>query len=151
MLLGVTVLLLLIGITSKSGLRCLSVTNDFQIGVTRCGGIIDVRLVFFNNKEYGPYRGSIIAVADDEGNIHPPRIRESARGDGFAVYWRYFRWKEGTWGINNPVLWTLMVSLWCPFILFSVLPAAWWFRRRRQAPRGRCSVEGAAQVNGQGG
>ena len=129
----VAVLLFIAGFAVNPWDHRLSVTENFHIGVWRYGSGLDVRLVFFNHGEYGPYRGGAIAVIDDQGNVHPPRERESAWGDSWGIYWRYFHWKEA-WGQTDPVLWTLMVSLWYPMVLFSLLPVlSWWLRDRRRS------------------
>jgi hypothetical protein len=81
------------------------------------------RVVFFNDELNGPYRGSIIGFVDEEGNLYPPLDRRVAWGDSFGFYYRYFRWPDGS------VLWTLMISLWYPLIVFMVLPATWLRRK----------------------
>ncbi|QDV52245.1 hypothetical protein Enr17x_43050 [Gimesia fumaroli] len=86
--------------------------HDFHVSVWDC------RIAFFNDAEYGPYRGSLIKI-DNE----PKFDREIYWGDSWGIYYRYFRWQDGT------TLWTLMVSLLYPFLLFIILPAV-WFRRR---------------------
>ena len=129
-LLVVSVLLFLAGFAANPLERRLSVTEDFHICLWLYRDT-DVRLVFFNDHDYGPYFGSIIGMVDDQGNVYPPIARESRWGDCCGVYWRYFHWKEA-WGQKDPVLWTLMVTLWYPLILFSVLPVLWfWLRCRR--------------------
>ncbi|HUF62143.1 MAG TPA: hypothetical protein VMN36_08725 [Verrucomicrobiales bacterium] len=52
----------------------LSISDGFHIG--DWGGGWDVRLVFFNDAEYGPYRASIISV-----DGYPPLERELYFGD----------------------------------------------------------------------
>jgi hypothetical protein len=112
---GVFVLLL---ISSKNNPRDyhLSFCNTFHIGV------FDKRLAFFNNSDYGPYYGSIIGLVDDQGNIQPPLERDIGFGETMGIYYRYFHWKDGG------VLWTLMISIWYPAILFAVLPILWCIR-----------------------
>lgn len=108
----------------------LSLTSDFHAGVWGRGW--DIRLVFFNDTDYGPYRGSMIGVFDDQGNIHPPLRKDVRFGDTAGVYYRYFRWADAT-------LWTLMVMIWYPIVVFSVLLACVWLhyvlcRARRLPP-----------------
>jgi hypothetical protein len=127
----------------------LPLTRHFNLGV--CSGFSGDtlgRLVFFNDAQYGPYHGSIIALIDDE---HPPKavwawrvsenygarkeiifdgkgaIQVTATGADFpGIYYRHFQWP------NTPEpLWTLMVSLWYPVFLFSVLPLIWILRHWR--------------------
>jgi hypothetical protein len=81
------------------------------------------RLVFFNDADYGPYRGSVIQIVDEKGELHPKLDRSIEWGDSFGIYYRYFRWPDGH------TLWTLMMSLWYPLFLFSILPIAWILRR----------------------
>lgn len=82
--------------------------------------------MFFNDADYGPYRGSMLGVVDDQGNVYPPREEEAYFGDTAGIYYRYFRWPDAT-------LSTLMVSLWYPAALFTVIPACWWFLRSRRS------------------
>ncbi len=133
-LLVVSVLLLLAGFAANPLERRLSVTQDFHICLWRHRDV-DVRLVFFNDHEYGPYLGSILGIVDDQGNVHPPLAGESCWGDCCGIYWRHFRWREA-WGRADPVLWTLMVSLWYPLILLSILPVLWFWQQRRRHRRG---------------
>jgi len=83
------------------------------------------RLVIFNNADYGPYRGSIIGIMDEKGEVYPRLDHSVEFGDSFGVYYRYFRWPGGG------TLWTLMLSLWYPLVLFSILPVFWVFWRLR--------------------
>lgn len=127
----------------------LSFTQHFHVGVwSGFSGDTLGRLVFFNNGEYGPYRGSIIALADTN---HPSAKRGWSIGDydmgritdyngkgEVAIQERvcdlpgiYFRHIHTLWPKEYPPLWTLMVSLWYPLFLFSILPVAWIFRRWR--------------------
>jgi hypothetical protein len=101
----------------------LSLTSRFHVGVRGPGW--NTRLVFFNDADYGPYRGSIIGVVDDQGNTYPPLERAVYFGDTAGVYYRYFRWTDSS-------LWTLMVLIWYPAALFAILPAWSWFRRVRR-------------------
>lgn len=97
----------------------ISFSEDFHLGLWR--GCV----VLFNDSKYGPYRGSIIGLADTDGDVFPPLEREIKWGDSLGVYFRYFRWTDAT-------LWTLMVSLLWPLAIFG-LPTAvcvcvWWRR-----------------------
>jgi len=89
----------------------LSFSKDFHVSV------YDRDLAFFNNSEYGPYRGSIIAL-DVQGQM--PSIRKVAFGYTFGIYFRYFKWAD-----TGDVLWTLLLNLWYLLALFSVLPVIW--------------------------
>ena len=119
-LLGVTVALWVAALNSNQWDHRLSLGNSFHIGV--CGPGLDSRLVFFSDSEYGPYSGSIIQL-----NGSPPLERKIGFGDTLGIYYRYFRFPDG-----GPTLWTLMLSLWYPTILFVVLPIIWWIRYRRK-------------------
>ncbi len=81
----------------------------------------DGRLEIFNDANYGPYAGSIIAFTGDPNG---PSI--SGFGDTAGIYYRLIRWPNGT------SLWTLSVSLSYPLIVAAVLPAIWLFRRSRR-------------------
>jgi hypothetical protein len=109
-LLGGSLFLLFISCKINPRDSHLSLCDTFHISV------FERRLAFFNSSEYGPYRGSIIGFADSNGNIQPPLECDIGFGDTMGIYYRYFHWKDGG------VLWTLMISLWYPTIVFSVLP-----------------------------
>jgi len=104
----------------------ISVRDDFHVGLWR------TRVVFFNDAEYGPYRGSIIGLVDSDGNVYPPLECEIKWGDSLGVYFRYFLRADST-------LWTLMVSLLWPCGVFGLSIAFWTFVwwRRHQANRPR--------------
>ena len=87
-----------------------SFSPSFHVGVW--GRWLDLRLVFFNEAGYGPYRGSII---DLEGAS--PFDRKIFVGDTWGVYYRYFHYRTGE------TLWTLMVSVWYPLAIFALAPA----------------------------
>jgi hypothetical protein len=118
-ILGATVVLWLIG----SAISPLSITDSFHIGVWSG---FDGRLVFYNDKEYGPYHGSIIALSD----APPPRVQIQAWGNSFGVYYRHFYFPK-----SGKTLWTLAISLLYPFFLFAIVPLAWgrcrWWSARR--------------------
>jgi len=126
-LLGCTVLLWAGAFVLNPWDHHVSLTRDFHMGVW--GGLDGPplgRMVFFNDDEYGPYRGSIVALVDDQGN--PPRTLTFVRwGDAYGIYYRYIHWSD-----SNATCWTLMVSFAYPMILFGILPALWlWLRWRR--------------------
>lgn len=102
----------------------LSLTQKCHVSVMWRGGL-DSRISFFNNSDYGPYRGSIVGLVDEQGNVYPPMIREARFGDTAGIYYRYFQWSSGS------VLWTLNVLIWYPAALFAILPAWSSFRRVR--------------------
>ena len=77
----------------------------------------DSRIAFFSDADHGPYYGSVIALTDADGNVSPPLQKEESFGDSWGIYYRYFQWSDST-------LWTLMVSLWYPILLFAMIPAA---------------------------
>jgi hypothetical protein len=109
----------------------LSVATSFHIGVW--GGVDGPtfgRLVFFNDDEYGPYRGSVVALSDAQGNVSPA-YRVSAWGDSYGVYYRHFYFPG-----SDKTLWTLMISLLYPFALFAVLPLTWCWRQWRTGRTG---------------
>ncbi len=115
-----TVILLVLSLAMNPWDHRISLSDDFHVGLWAG------RAVFFNDAEYGPYRGSIIGLTDSDGNADPPLEREIKWGDSLGVYFRYFRWPDST-------LWTLMVSLLWPLAIFG-LPTAicvcvWWRRR----------------------
>jgi len=109
-------------------------------------------LVFYNNAQYGPYRGSIISLSDDKA---PPSIRRgwsaldydfgqitSFKRNGSVeliekacdlpgVYFRHIWWPD------QPMpLWTLMISPAYPLVLFGILPAIWAFRHWKKLSGG---------------
>lgn len=99
-----------------------SVTSSFHIGIWH--GADGPNIAFFNNAEYGPYRGSLIGL---EGVVDPDLLRVSHFGMSYGVYYRYFQWTHTT-------LWTLMISMWYPLVAFSILPATWYYRFARRKP-----------------
>ena len=126
-----------------------SFTKNFHVGVwSGFSGDTLGRLVVFNNDQYGPYRGSLMGIGGentqetrwgwhienyekyDFGQItftNPNSTVDKLRlCDLPGIYFRHFQ-------IHNQVrpIWTLMVSLWYPLFLFSVLPIWWIFRRWR--------------------
>jgi hypothetical protein len=130
----------------------ISFTKSFHVGVwDGFGGDTLGRLVFFNNAEYGPYRGSIMGIGG-EGTKETRWGWHTENYDfGQIIFTNqngtvdrlrlcdlpgiYFRDIENH-SYNRP-LWTLMVSLWYPLFLFSVLPVWWIFHRwcsRRSQP-----------------
>lgn len=92
----------------------ISFSKDFHVSVG------DRYLAFFNNSEYGLYRGSIIAL-DNNGVM--PSIDEVSFGYRFGIYYRYFKWTE-----TGDVLWTLLINMWYLLALFSVLPVTRFIR-----------------------
>ena len=134
-LLGVTILLLVASSYDfdphNHRQHLVSLTEDCHVTVARG------RIVFFNNVEYGPYHGSIIQLSDDKGIAHP-RIDKNGFGDTWGIYYRHFRWLD-----SGDVIWTVMISLAYPLVVFAVLPVTWgwcrWHRmhrlRRELSPR----------------
>lgn len=109
-MLGVTIALFGAGHVLNPWDHYLSFGNESHIGLWGHG--FDTRIVWFNNEEYGPYRGSIISTIDADGNV----LDHEEWFVWWGVYYRYFRWSETK-------LWTLMVSLWYPLAVFSIIPA----------------------------
>jgi hypothetical protein len=102
---------------------CLSFGRDFHVAVEYG------RASFFNNKEYGPYHGSVITLSSSTWPAERTFSEQGWFGDAYGVYYRYFRWAG-----SGAVLWTLGVSLLYPMIALAVLPVAWlwlWWRVRR--------------------
>lgn len=122
--LGIAVTLFVAGYFFNAWDYRLSLSNEFHIGLWNQG--FDSRIVFFNNAEYGPYRGSLIGLDDGEGNIYPPLKCRRYFGDSWGIYYRYFEW------FDQPKLWTLMVSLWNPIIGFALLPTIQMYARMRR-------------------
>ncbi|MCA8988131.1 MAG: hypothetical protein KDA78_10840 [Planctomycetaceae bacterium] len=114
-MLAISVLMFLAGYIISPLDYHFSLSDDFHVGVWSNGP--DSRLVFFNDPAYGPYRGSIIGLTDQDGNVYPPLIHEQSFGDSWGIYYRYFQWSDST-------LWTLTVTLWYPIVLFAILPLA---------------------------
>lgn len=131
----------------------ISFTRNFHVSVwSGFSGDTLGRLVVFNNAQYGPYRGSIMSIGGK--NTHETRWGWHMRDYDFGqitfttqkgevdkvrvcdlpgIYFRDFQIHS-----ENRPLWTLMVSLWYPLFLFSILPAVWifrcWLLRRSQSP-----------------
>lgn len=132
--LGLTVGLSLTGFVINPWDHRLSVTESFHIGIW--GGFDGPTfgcLVFFNNGQYGPYRGSIIGLS--AGPDDPPQFQRTAWGDldYSGLYYRHIHWPD-----SNTTLWTLAISLLYPFFLFAVLPLLWMWRRWSARRYGKC-------------
>ncbi|WP_231742343.1 hypothetical protein, partial [Stieleria varia] len=113
LMLAISILLFIVGYIVSPWDYHFSFSDDSHVGVWTRG--LDSRLVFFNDAEYGPYRGSIIGLVDADGNVYPPLEREEAFGDSWGIYYRYFKSSDST-------IWTLMVTLWYPIVLFAIMP-----------------------------
>lgn len=120
-LLGITVVMWCMALSRNNREKLISFGPNYHVGVMSFRNV-DARISFFNDEEYGAYRGSIVGL---EGG--PPYIKHGF-GSFFGIYYRYFRWPDGT------ELWTLLLSLWYPTILFSVLPIAWLLSLPAMAP-----------------
>ena len=138
-MLTVMVVLFVAGIWINPRDHHLSLSDTFHVSVSGRGW--DIRLVFFNDAEYGPYSGSVIGVVDNQGNVYPPLEREVSFGDTAGIYYRYFRWSGAT-------LWTLMLSLWYPIALFAILPLLWWVFRLGSKSHAPAAPAQRAQLTG---
>lgn len=114
-LLVISVTLFLLGYVVPTSQGFVSLQDDFHVGVWGHG--LNSEIIFFNDAEYGPYHGSIIALVDADGNTYPNFIRNERFGPIAGIYYRYFETVE--WK-----LWTLMVNLWHPILFFSFVAAA---------------------------
>ena len=124
-MLVITALLFLAGFVISPWDHYLSFGDGSHVSVWGRG--IDSRIVFFNDAEYGPYRGSIIGFRDADGKVFPPLERAEAFGDSWGIYYRYFEWSDSK-------LWTLMVTLWYPIAFFAIMPSIGllrWIKLRR--------------------
>ena len=99
----------------------ISLNDDFHIG------LLNGNIVFFNDAEYGPYRGSIIGLVDENGNVFPPLEREVRWGYTLGIYYRHFRWADST-------LWTLNVLLLWPIAVFGITTRVVWLLEHRRKP-----------------
>lgn len=124
----------------------ISLAQNFHVSVWKgFSGDTLGRLVIFNDAQYGPYRGSIMRLSD--GNVQETCFGWHAGDYDFGqiiftnqdhtidklkacdlpgIYFRH-------WQMHDQVhpLWTLMVSLWYPLVVFSLLPVIWLFFRWR--------------------
>src|ERR1035437_7135389 len=130
----------------------IAMTPHFHIRFSEFG-------VWFYSEDL-PYHGSVRALVDEKGNLYygdgrrarpirdrlwhlgncGVRLEEMANLDDQTVrreiscnlpgvYYRRFEW------IGERPDWTLMVSCWYPFLLFSGLPVWWIFRWWRSRPK----------------
>ena len=129
---GFTMLLCITAFVVNPREHHFSLSNKFHVGVWRgLSGDTLGRLVIFNDAEYGPYHGSIISIVAGNRDLNSVFERTVVCGDSFGVYYRYFRTP------GEETLWTLMVSLWYPLLLFFVLPTMWIFIRKRSRIKSR--------------
>ena len=101
----------------------ISISQGFHVSLWGRGA--DARILFFNNAEYGPYRGSMIQ-AGAVGSPPPAYPKVIGFGDCLGVYYRHIVWPQ-------KVLWTLMLSLWYPVAVFGLCSVitGWRWRIRR--------------------
>jgi hypothetical protein len=109
-----SLLLAFVGAFTNPRKHFVSIGNSFHISVSNIG--LDSRIVFFNDSDYGPYRGSIISIADG------PQPKSVGIGDAWGLYYRHFEWPAQR-------LWTLMISLWYPIVLFAMMLVVSLWRR----------------------
>ena len=107
-LLVLAVGILLSGYFTRPSKNYLSLGNSFHITVWNRG--VDSRVVFFNDQECGPYRGSTIGFS---GADFPHVV---GFGDKWGIYYRHIHWPESN-------LWTLMISTWYPIVGLAIMTA----------------------------
>ena len=108
-----------------------TINPDCRLGVSSVfngSNFPDPVLVCFNH-EQGPYRGSLITV---DGDPRPPVVT-GVDWEFPRIYYRHIHSRR-----DDSVIWTLMVSLWYPLILFAIGPLVWGVSRWR---RSRVKVE----------
>lgn len=94
----------------------LSLGPQFHIGVWRFGDDTLGRIMFFNDADDGPYRGSLIDIKI--GDVVVSQFdRRIVFGDTCGIYYRWFHRPDGA------TLWTLALSLWYPLLLSLALGA----------------------------
>ena len=108
----VSVMLLAVSISLYPWDHRISLAENLHIGLW-CS-----RIVFFNDADYGPYRGSVVALSDDDDDV--PFKTEGIDFPG--VYVRYIH------RTDFPPLWTVMVSLFWPAAIFAG-PSVYWMWR----------------------
>lgn len=113
LLLAVAVALIVSSFRKSSHEPLVSLSPTFHVTAT------DARLAFFNTRR-GPYRGSVLFL-----DFIDAGVQIAAFGNSMGIYYRHIRWPTGE------VIWSLMVSLWYPTVLLSVLPAIWVLRHIR--------------------
>jgi len=99
---------------------CVSFSRNFHVAVE------NVRVSFFNVKDYGPYHGGILSLASGEETAFPAFAERRGFGDTLGIYYRYFRWAD-----SGIILWTLSVTLLYPMIVLAVLPTVGAWKRWR--------------------
>jgi hypothetical protein len=127
LLLVVSVLLFVLGFSLDPRDHHLSLGPSLHVGLTK-GGDFASRVAFFCDGECGPFRGSVVALADSKGNVYPPFKQHRGFGDDGGIYYRYFEWDDYC-GTGHLIHWTLTVSLWYPIVLFAVFPVIWGWRQ----------------------
>jgi len=111
----------------------ISLSPTFHIGIWGQGA--STRVAFFNDRECGPYHGSIIALTAEDGSMSPP-IERSIAFAFIGVYYRYFRWPNSSGSTTpNTTFWTFMMSVWYPALVFAILPTVCLRRRAHRRIR----------------
>jgi hypothetical protein len=75
---------------------------------------------YYSDKQYGPYRGSVIGLAGDPNS---PNVT----GFNLPCYFRQLRWP------NGHRMWTLFIPLPLLLMPFGVLPLVWLVREIRSS------------------
>lgn len=106
----------------------ISLRSDLHVGIGNTPGPL---LVIFNDPVHGPYYGSIVGLTDSDGNLHPRDLKCTGFTSILGIYYRHFLWAD-----SGTTLWTLMLSLFTPLVLFAILPTIAIVRilRRKSLP-----------------
>ena len=62
-----------------------SFSDSFHVSTFRIGDDTLGRIIFFNDASYGPYRGSLMQITDDQGNVAPVFEKEVYFGGSYVL------------------------------------------------------------------
>jgi hypothetical protein len=118
-LLGITLVLSAASFVFYTPDYHLSLSDGFHVGLCTFGDEWVGRVAFYNNAEYGPYRGSLLFLEEP-----PPMPRRVDFRCRYRICYCDYLWEDGV------ALWTLIISLWYPIVLFGTLPLIWGWQNQ---------------------
>lgn len=118
--------------STYGGGQALSLGKQFHVSLDH-GAV-----VFYNNDDYGPYRGGMLSFV---GSPNAPTV------DGFGM-WAGIYLRDINWP-NGDRLWTLMISLWYPLVAIGAVVTFYELHQasKRKGARQNCCVQCGYSLN----